>query len=138
MEYDLKRFIDAQNQGDAYEKAIKEIKNGLKEGHWMWYIFPQLAVLGSSPNAKYYGLSGYDEAEAYLHHPLLGYRLREIIQALLQHNGLSAEEILGHMDAIKLKSCMTLFAEVSPKDIFDEVLKVFFNGTSDKNTLELM
>lgn len=104
----------------------------------MWYIFPQLAVLGSSRNAKYYGLSGYDEAEAFLGHPVLGYRLREITLSLLQQNGLSAEEIFGPTDAIKLKSCMTLFAEVSSKDIFDEVLKVFFNGTSDKNTLELM
>lgn len=132
----LVRFVKVQEQ--MYDIALKEIEDGQKHSHWMWYIFPQLAVLGSSPNAKYYGLSGYDEAEAYLNHPLLGYRLREITQALLQHNGLSAEEIFGHLDAIKLKSCMTLFAEVSPKDIFDEVLKVFFNGTSDKNTLELM
>ena len=104
----------------------------------MRYIFPQLAVLGHSHNAKYYGLSGYDEAEAYLSHPVLGCRLREITHALLQHKELTAEEILGGIDAMKVKSCMTLFAEVSPDDIFDEVLKAFYNGSYDKLTLDLM
>ena len=83
-------------------------------------------------------MSGYDEAEAYLNHPLLGSHLREITQALLQHEELTAEEILGGIDAMKVKSCMTLFAEVSPNDIFDEVLKVFYNGSYDKLTLDLM
>ena len=132
----LERFVKAQEQ--MYAVALKEIEQGQKWSHWIWYIFPQLAVLGHSRNAKYYGLSGYDEAEAYLNHPVLGCRLREITQALLQHKELTAEEILGEIDAMKVKSCMTLFAEVSPDDIFDEVLKVFYNGSYDKLTLDLM
>jgi len=132
----LERFVKAQEQ--MYAIALQEIEHGQKWSHWIWYIFPQLAVLGHSRNAKYYGLSGYDEAEAYLNHPLLCSHLREITQALLQHEELTAEEILGGIDAMKVKSCMTLFAEVSPNDIFDEVLKVFYNGSYDKLTLDLM
>ena len=132
----LERFVKAQEQ--MYAIALQEIEQGQKWSHWIWYIFPQLAVLGHSRNAKYYGLSGYDEAEAYLNHPVLGCRLREITQALLQHKELTTEEILGEIDAMKVKSCMTLFAEVSPDDIFDEVLKVFYNGSYDKLTLDLM
>lgn len=132
----LERFVKAQEQ--MYAIALQEIEQGQKWSHWIWYIFPQLAVLGHSRNAKYYGLSGYDEAEAYLNHPVLGGRLREITQALLQHKELTADEILGGIDAMKVKSCMTLFAEVSPDDIFDEVLKVFYNGSYDKLTLDLM
>ena len=132
----LERFVKAQEQ--MYAIALQEIEQGQKWSHWIWYIFPQLAVLGHSRNAKYYGLSGYDEAEAYLNHPVLGCRLREITQALLQHKELTAEEILGGIDAMKVKSSMTLFAEVSPDDIFDEVLKVFYNGSYDKLTLDLM
>ena len=132
----LERFVKAQEQ--MYAVALKEIEQGQKWSHWIWYIFPQLAVLGHSHNAKFYGLSGYDEAEAYLNHPVLGCLLREITQALLQHKELTAEEILGGIDAMKVKSCMTLFAEVSPADIFDEVLKVFYNGSYDKMTLDLM
>ena len=132
----LERFVKAQEQ--MYAIALQEIEQGQKWSHWIWYIFPQLAILGHSHNAKYYGLSGYDEAEAYLNHPVLGCRLREITQALLQHKELTAEEILGGIDAMKVKSSMTLFAEVSPDDIFDEVLKVFYNGSYDKMTLDLM
>ena len=132
----LERFVKAQEQ--MYAIALQEIEQGQKWSHWIWYIFPQLAVLGHSRNANYYGLSGYDEAEAYLNHPVLGGHLREITQALLQHKELTAEEILGGIDAMKVKSCMTLFAEVSPDDIFDEVIKVFYNGSYDKLTLDLM
>ena len=132
----LERFVKAQEQ--MYAIALQEIEHGQKWSHWIWYIFPQLAVLGHSRNAKYYGLSGYDEAEAYLNHPVLGCRLREITQALLQHKELTAEEILGEIDAMKVKSCMTLFAKVSPDDIFDEVLNVFYKGSYDKLTLDLM
>lgn len=134
--YYLERFVKAQER--MYTIALREIEQGKKLLHWIWYIFPQLAALGHSHNAKYYGLSGYDEAEAYLNHPVLGSRLREITQELLQHKELTAVEILGGIDAMKVKSCMTLFAEVSPDDIFDEVLKVFYNGSSDKMTLDLM
>lgn len=134
--YYLERFVKAQER--MYTIALREIEQGKKLLHWIWYIFPQLAALGHSHNAKYYGLSGYDEAEAYLNHPVLGSRLREITQELLQHKELTAVDILGGIDAMKVKSCMTLFAEVSPDDIFDEVLKVFYNGSSDKMTLDLM
>lgn len=132
----LERLVKAQEQ--MYAIALHEIKQGRKWSHWIWYIFPQLAVLGHSRNAKYYGLSGYDEAEAYLNHPVLGGCLREITQTLLHHKEFTAEEILGGIDAMKVKSCMTLFAEVSPDEIFDEVLKVFYNGSYDKLTLDLM
>ena len=95
-------------------------------------------MLGHSTNAKYYGISGYDEAKAYLEHPILGARLREITMALLQHRGESAVDILGDIDAVKVRSCMTLFDAVSPDDIFQEVLDAFYGGTSDKKTLDYM
>ena len=100
--------------------------------------FPQLTVLGRSANAKYYGISGYDEAEAYLEHPILGAMLREITRALLQHRGESAVDILGDIDAVKVRSCMALFDAVSPDDIFQEVLDAFYGGMSDKKTLDYM
>ena len=100
--------------------------------------FPQLTVLGRIANAKYYGISGYDEAEAYLEHPILGAMLREITRALLQHRGESAVDILGDIDAVKVRSCMALFDAVSPDDIFQEVLDAFYGGTYDKMTLDFM
>ena len=105
---------------------MREITDGRKRTHWIWFIFPQLAVLGHSANAKYYGISGYDEAKAYYEHPILGTRLREITMALLQHHGESAVDILGDIDAVKVRSCMTLFDAVSPDDIFQEVLDAFY------------
>ena len=108
-----------------YENALREITDGRKRTHWIWFIFPQLAVLGHSANAKYYGISGYDEAKAYYEHPILGTRLREITMALLQHHGESAVDILGGIDAVKVRFCMTLFDAVSPDDIFQEVLDAF-------------
>ena len=97
-----------------------------------------MAVLGRSANAKYYGISGYDEAEAYLEHPILGAMLREITRALLQQRGESAVDILGDIDAVKVRSCMALFDAVSPDDIFQEVLDAFYGGTYDKMTLDYM
>ncbi|MCD8235191.1 MAG: DUF1810 domain-containing protein [Prevotellaceae bacterium] len=135
-DYNLERFLTAQEC--SYEEALQEIKDGFKQTHWIWFIFPQLAVLGYSANAKYYGISGYDEAEVYLNHPLLGPRLREVTMALLEHSGESAVDILGNIDAIKVRSCMTLFDAVSPDDIFQEVLDAFYGGTSDKKTLDYM
>ena len=134
--YNLERFLTAHKYN--YENALREITDGRKRTHWIWFIFPQLAVLGYSANAKYYGISGYDEAKAYLEHPILGARLREITMALLQHRGESAVDILGNIDAVKVRSCMTLFDAVSPDDIFQEVLDVFYGGTSDKKTLDNM
>ena len=134
--YYLERFLTVHKYN--YENALREITDGRKRTHWIWFIFPQLAVLGHSANAKYYGISGYDEAKAYLEHPILGTRLREITRALLQHRGESAVDILGGIDAVKVRSCMTLFDAVSPDDIFQEVLDAFYGGTYDKMTLDYM
>lgn len=134
--YNLERFLTAHQYN--YENALREITDGRKRTHWIWFIFPQLAVLGRSANAKYYGISGYDEAEAYLEHPILGARLREITMALLQHRGESAVDIFGDIDAVKVRSCITLFDAVSPDDIFQEVLDAFYGGTYDKKTLDFM
>ena len=134
--YYLERFLTVHKYN--YENALREITDGRKRTHWIWFIFPQLAVLGHSANAKYYGISGYDEAKAYLEHPILGARLREITRALLQHRGESAVDILGGIDAVKVRSCMTLFDAVSPDDIFQEVLDAFYGGTYDKMTLDFM
>ena len=134
--YNLKRFLWAHEYN--YENAKQELAEGRKRTHWIWFIFPQLAVLGHSANAKYYGISGYDEAKAYLEHPILGARLREITLALLQHRGESAVDILGDIDAIKVRSCMTLFDAVSPDGIFKEVLDAFYGGKYDKKTLDYL
>mgnify|MGYP000187066081 FL=1 len=114
--FNLQRFLDAQSH--CYQLALQEVKDGRKRSHWIWYIFPQLAILGHSYNAKYYGISGYDEAEAYLNHPVLNERLRAIIKALLMHTDKDVVEIFGGLDAMKVRSCMTLFDAVSPNDVF--------------------
>lgn len=125
-EYDLQRFLDAQVP--TYATALQEIRNGGKRNHWIWYIFPQEKGLGYSYNSRYYGLDGIGEAEAYLAHPVLGKRLREITAALLGHAGArSIRQIMGSsIDVLKLKSCMTLFDEVSPGDVFADVLAAFY------------
>ena len=114
--FNLQRFLDAQSH--CYQLALQEVKDGRKRSHWIWYIFPQLAILGHSYNAKYYGISGYDEAEAYLNHPVLNERLRSITKALLVHTDKDIVEIFGGLDAMKVRSCMTLFDAVSPNDVF--------------------
>lgn len=125
QDFDLERFLKAQAQD--YETALMEIYDGEKESHWIWYIFPQLKGLGHSYNSEYYGLDGREEAEAYLNHPVLGARLREISQTLLQHQGKSIYSIMGSsIDVLKLKTCMQLFDSISPNDVFDEVLDAFF------------
>jgi uncharacterized protein (DUF1810 family) len=133
----LDRFVRAQER--TYPKAMEEIQNGKKRTHWMWYIFPQLRGLGTSDMAYVYGISGLDEARAYLNHPKLSGRLQEFCVALLQHKDKSAYEILGDIDAMKLKSSMTLFALVSEDyTVFDEVLESFFGGEMDEATLRLL
>lgn len=134
--YHLERFVKAQQS--AFDTALREIEEGEKRSHWIWYIFPQLAVLGHSHNAKFYGISGYDEAEAYLNHPILGERLRRITKVLLEHKGLSLQDIFGGLDAMKVCSCMTLFDAVSPDDIFNELLESFEDARVDKRTLDYM
>lgn len=134
--FNLDRFVTAQDRN--YDQALQEIENGRKRSHWIWYIFPQMVGLGFSYHSRFYGISGYDEAEAYLNHPILGENLRRITEALLTHSDKSAVDILGGIDAMKVCSCMTLFDAVSPGDIFEEVLNVFYDGISDSRTLELL
>ena len=123
--FDLKRFIDAQAAG-VFETALAELEAGRKRSHWMWFIFPQQRDLGRSPTAKFYGLSGTDEARAYAAHPLLGPRLRAAARAVRLHlaAGTNAEAILGSIDAMKLRSSMEIFAESVPDEpLFEEVLR---------------
>ena len=132
----LQRFLDAQE--NDYADALREIKQGYKQSHWIWFIFPQMRGLGRSSMAEYYGISSIEEARAYLDHPTLKARLIEISTALLQHKGKStAYEILGTIDAIKVRSSMTLFDHIMPHAIFAEVLDAFYNSERDELTLNL-
>ena len=139
-ETDINRFIEAQNVPyfSGYKQALEEIKNGKKTNHWIWYIFPQLRCLGRSSTAIYYGIADKSEAQRYLEDAVLGQRLREISAALLAHTNKTAEEILGVTDAIKVRSCMTMFDFLSPNDIFGEVLDSFYGGERCEITLKVM
>jgi uncharacterized protein (DUF1810 family) len=135
--WDLTRFVDAQ-RGD-YERALAEVRAGRKTTHWMWYVFPQLDGLGSSPTARRYAIRGLDEARAYLAHPVLGPRLRECADAVLAVEGRSATDVFGHPDDWKLRSCATLFAAVSePGSPFHRILEKYFDGRPDDRTLRLL
>ena len=132
----LDRFVEAQEH--MYEIALEEIKNGEKQSHWMWYIFPQIRGLGMSSMAHIYGIAGLDEAKAYLDHPTLSVRLFEISEALLKHKKKRPEAIFGYTDAMKLRSSMTLFTLVSEDDsVFHKVLQAFYNGEMDELTIKL-
>ena len=133
IEYDLERFVEAQDM--IYDMALREIKEGQKRGHWIWFVFPQIKGLGHSYNSEYYGLSGVKEAKAYLEHPLLGARLREISQAMIDCGNPSADDILGFPDVLKVRSCMTLFGMVSPNDIFKQVLDKYYEGKPCEKTI---
>ncbi|MCU6770147.1 Uncharacterized conserved protein [uncultured Bacteroides sp.] len=130
----LQRFIEAQN--DSYDQALKEIINGRKLTHWIWYIFPQMKGLGFSYNSEYYGVTSLQEARDYLENELLRKRLFEITESLLMHKGKDIESIMGDIDALKLKSSMTLFDAVKPGSIFGEVLDGFYGGERCRRTLE--
>lgn len=133
----LTRFLDAQNQ--VYLKALSEIKNGHKETHWMWFVFPQIKGLGLSETSQFYGIKDLEEASRYLSHPVLGRHLIEIATALLQLQDKTATQIFGHPDDLKLRSSMTLFANVPAADpIFGQVLEKYYNGLPDEHTLELL
>lgn len=135
-ENDIERFVEAQkNPWARYEVALAEIVHGRKMSHWIWYIFPQLRGLGHSRYSHFYGIADRKEAEAYLAHPILGSRLREISKALLANTNKPAVAILGEIDALKVKSCMTLFDCISPDDIFADVLDSFYNGGRDKKSI---
>lgn len=138
--YDLQRFLDAQELD--YADALAEIRAGRKEGHWIWYIFPQLLGLGRSQMCDIYGIRGMGEAEAYLAHPVLRARLIEISQALLALESRDPVWVMGpmgHIDAKKLRSCMTLFSRVNDTDpVFAQVLDEFYGGEPDPVTLEML
>lgn len=133
----LYRFLEAQ--ANDYTRALAEIRNGRKQSHWIWYIFPQLAGLGYSETSKYYAIQDYEEAEAYLAHPVLGTRLIEVSNALLSVQGKTATQILGSPDDMKVKSSMTLFSQIPSADpVFDAVLKTYYRGIPDGKTLNLL
>ncbi len=129
----LQRFVNAQS---GYEQVLEELGSGLKSGHWMWFIFPQLRGLGHSAMAQKYGVASRQEAEAYLNHPLLGPRLKECTNLVLQIQGRSIEQILGPIDAMKFRSSMTLFASLTANPIFKDALKKYFQGEPDPITLQ--
>jgi uncharacterized protein (DUF1810 family) len=133
--HDLRRFVDAQEREGTYSRALEELRAGRKTSHWVWFVFPQIAGLGRSATARLFAIDSLEEAKAYLGHPVLGARLRESSQALLEVSGRSAREILGETDATKLRSSMTLFAAAAPDEpLFQEVLDRYYAGERDEET----
>lgn len=136
---DLERFVAAQDEHGTYAAALAELRAGRKRSHWMWFVFPQVAGLGRSPIAQAYALADLAEARAYLAHDVLGPRLRECCRALLGLEGVSAERVLGGIDAVKLRSSMTLFALADPSEtLFADVLDRFYAGEQDERTVGLL
>jgi uncharacterized protein (DUF1810 family) len=138
--HDLERFVSAQDAGGTYRSALAELRAGAKRGHWMWFVFPQIAGLGSSPTARRYAIGSLDEARAYLAHPVLGPRLREVSRALVDlEGGDDPQAILGHIDALKLRSSMTLFARAAPgESAYADVLERYYGGSADPATESLL
>jgi uncharacterized protein (DUF1810 family) len=138
-EADLLRFVNAQS--DVHDKVAKELTEGRKQTHWMWFVFPQLAGLGHSSMARRYAIRDLDQARRYLAHPLLGRRLRRTVR-LVSHSGKSAWNILGSPDDLKFRSCLTLFAEAasdySDRMLFKQALDQFYGGQADPRTMELL
>lgn len=132
----IERFIEAQK--NSYDTALREIQTGRKRSHWIWYIFPQIQGLGFSSTARYYAIQDREEAEAYMAHPVLRQRLIEISEALLELESDDAREVMGYPDDLKLKSSMTLFAEISEEPVFASVLNKFFHGEVDERTLQIL
>lgn len=137
MTYDLDRFVAAQNSHGRYEQALAELRAGRKTSHWMWFVFPQIGGLGRSAMAQAYAIADLAEARAYLEHPVLGPRLVTAAESVLTHRDRTAAEILGGIDAIKLRSSMTLFAQAdASQTVFRSVLDQFFDGEDDPATVE--
>ena len=134
--YRLERFVAAQDAAGTYQRALAELRAGRKASRWMWFIFPQVAGLGFSAMAQRFAISGLAEARAYLGHPVLGPRLRECTEAIAAVDDGTADRILGPVDAMKLRSCMTLFAAAAPEEaVFGDVLTRYFDGEPDEATL---
>jgi uncharacterized protein (DUF1810 family) len=135
--FHLRRFVSAQQP--TYTQALSELRAGRKRSHWMWFVFPQLDGLAFSPTSKLYSIKSFEEAEAYLAHPVLGPRLLECAEAVLQVEGRTAHDIFGSPDDLKLKSSATLFAAVSPSgSVFERLLGKYFDGARDHKTLRLL
>ncbi len=135
MPYDLERFMAAQEY--VYDRVLGELRSGRKTGHWIWFIFPQVAGLGHSDTSSYFAIGSPDEARAYLAHPVLGARVRECARIILETEGRTAEDIFGPTDAMKVRSCMTLFHRVAPDDpVFAQVLDRYYDGVADQATDE--
>ena len=135
--FNLNRFVEAQESD--YGRALKEIREGRKRSHWMWYIFPQIAGLGHSSTARFYAIKGFEEAQAYVGHSILGPRLRECFEAALSVEGKTAEDIFGFPDVLKLRSCATLFMHVSGQaSVFEQLLRKHYGGQADEATLSLL
>ena len=132
--HDLSRFVDAQN--GVFETARAELRSGRKASHWMWFVFPQIAGLGHSPMARRYAIASFAEARAYLAHPVVGRRLRELTEIVIALPPTDARTIFGDIDAVKFRSSMTLFDAVEPDGVFNRALERFFEGGRDPATLE--
>lgn len=137
--FDLERFVQAQDAGGTYQRALEELTEGSKQSHWMWFVFPQIAGLGQSPTSRRYAITSLAEAKAYLGHPVLGPRLLECARAVAAHTGLSAVQIFGGIDSRKLQSSMTLFLRAAPAEpVFQKVLDLYFDGAPDPATDRLL
>jgi uncharacterized protein (DUF1810 family) len=133
--YDLERFVGAQDDSGTYDDALSELQHGRKSSHWMWFVFPQIAGLGQSPTARKFAISTLEEAKAYLRHPVLGPRLIECAEVLLNTHGRTAEQIFAGIDAQKLRSSMTLFLRAGPEQpCFGQVIDRYFDGAPDSAT----
>ena len=137
--YELERFVAAQDGSESYRRAVAELRDGRKRSHWMWFVFPQIAGLGLSPISKRYAIASLDEAKAYLEHPVLGPRLIESARILTDLHDVSARDIFGGIDAMKLRSSMTLFALADATNpVFRQVLDAYFGGVPDEATERLL
>jgi len=137
--YNLDRFVTAQDSGGSYQRAVEELRAGFKSSHWMWFVFPQIAGLGRSPISRQFAISSLTEAAAFLEHPVLGRRLRAAAEILAAIKGRSADQIFGSIDAMKLRSSMTLFHRAAPDEpLFGQVLTRYFDGIPDHATDALL
>jgi uncharacterized protein (DUF1810 family) len=135
--FNLKRFVEAQDP--VYDAVLGELERGHKRTHWMWFVFPQLAALGSSTTAKHFGIHSLEEARAYLRHPILGERLRRCCEIVASVQGRTAHEVFGYPDELKFKSCLTLFELAAPQEpVFARCLQKYYGGERDERTLALM